>query len=171
MRWLYRLQQRLSITRSEAWALLTLLSLFLVGLFFQHVQSRPRALPGDPYAETDRLFAERAAALDSAAAPSGAGVGEAAGEAGAVSGEPDRQRTSAAARSEKLQPGDSTRIDINTASSAQLQRLPRIGPKMAARIIEHRTVRGPFQRVGDLERVRGIGEKTMEKLRPHLAVE
>lgn len=169
MRWLYRLQQRLSITRTEAWALLALLSLFLAGLFVQHMQHRPRALPGDPYAEDDRFFAERAAASDSAlSAASRAG----AASAGAPAAEPAATPAAGAApRLGKLQPGDAVRIDINTAPSAQLQRLPRVGPKMAARIIEHRTARGPFQRIDDLERVRGIGEKTMEQLRPHLTVE
>ncbi len=54
------------------------------------------------------------------------------------------------------------RISINSASARQLQDLPRIGPAMAERIIEAR----PFHSVDDLLRVRGIGPKTLEQLRP-----
>ncbi len=62
------------------------------------------------------------------------------------------------------------RININTASKAELETLPRIGPAMADRIIEERTLRGPFARVEDLNRVRGIGPKTIDRLRPHISV-
>lgn len=52
------------------------------------------------------------------------------------------------------------RISINTASARELEQLPRIGPKMAERIIAER----PFNSVNDLLRVKGIGEKTLEQL-------
>jgi competence ComEA-like helix-hairpin-helix protein len=58
-----------------------------------------------------------------------------------------------------------TRVDINSAESAQLQKLPGIGPKMSQRILEARAVR-PFRNVDDLRRVHGIGPKTLERLRP-----
>lgn len=65
-------------------------------------------------------------------------------------------------------------IDPNTATDAELAALPAIGPVMAGRIIEYRKASrntadgaGPvFERVEDLARVRGIGPKTVEKLRP-----
>lgn len=57
-------------------------------------------------------------------------------------------------------------ININTASSPRLQKLPRVGPATAKRIIENR----PFSAVGDLLEIRGIGPKTMERLRPHITV-
>jgi competence protein ComEA len=58
-------------------------------------------------------------------------------------------------------------IDVNRATAAELQRLPGIGPKLAARIILARD-RQPFRRVEDLRKVSGIGAKTLEKLRPHV---
>jgi competence protein ComEA len=61
------------------------------------------------------------------------------------------------------------RIDVNEASAEELQRLPRIGPKLAARIIETRRQR-PFRSVDDLRRVPGIGPRTLDGLRPQVTV-
>src|SRR5712671_1569249 len=62
-------------------------------------------------------------------------------------------------------------IDLNTASAAELDLLPGVGAAMAARIIEYRTQHGPFASVGQLDNVRGIGPRMMEKLRPLVKVE
>lgn len=59
-----------------------------------------------------------------------------------------------------------TRIRINTATAAELDLLPGIGPALAARIIESRRANGPFSGPGDLQRVRGIGPKTAENIAP-----
>jgi competence protein ComEA len=59
-----------------------------------------------------------------------------------------------------------TRIRINTATAAELDLLPGIGPALAARIIESRRVDGPFGGLEDLQRVRGIGPKTAENIAP-----
>lgn len=63
-------------------------------------------------------------------------------------------------------------IDINQATSAELQHLPRIGPAMAQRILgERQRLGGAFTSVNDLLLVRGIGEKTLEKLRDLVTVD
>ncbi|MCH8962717.1 MAG: helix-hairpin-helix domain-containing protein, partial [Bacteroidetes bacterium] len=62
-------------------------------------------------------------------------------------------------------------INLNTATASELQRLPRIGPKLAARILALREAHGPFRRVQDLVQVRGIGKKTLARLAPYLVVE
>ena len=64
---------------------------------------------------------------------------------------------------------DSPLINLNTATSEQLQTLPRIGPAMARRIIKYRETYGGFSSVDDLTNVKGIGEKTLEKIR-HLVI-
>jgi competence protein ComEA len=65
---------------------------------------------------------------------------------------------------------DSMPLDVNLASAAELERLPGVGPALAARIVEARTRDGPFGSVDDLRRVRGVGGVTLERLRPRLAV-
>ena len=57
-------------------------------------------------------------------------------------------------------------VAVNTATAAQLQTLPSIGPKTAARIISFREQNGPFARLEDLLEVKGIGPATLEKIRP-----
>lgn len=60
------------------------------------------------------------------------------------------------------------RIDVNAAKDYELCLLPGIGEKTAKAIIDYRDEHGPFERIEDLQRVRGIGPKTVERLRPHL---
>jgi len=60
-------------------------------------------------------------------------------------------------------------VNLNNASAEQLQMLPGIGPAVAQRIVEHREKVGAFKQTEDLMLVRGIGEKSFEKLRPYLA--
>jgi competence protein ComEA len=62
------------------------------------------------------------------------------------------------------------KVNINTASMEQLQLLPRIGPSVAQRILEHRKANGPFKAAEDLMLVRGVGEKSFETLKPYLTV-
>jgi competence ComEA-like helix-hairpin-helix protein len=61
-------------------------------------------------------------------------------------------------------------VDLNRATSEELQRLPGIGPGLAARIVDARRRRGSFGSVDELRRVRGIGDTTLARVRPLLAV-
>jgi|JI10StandDraft_1071094.scaffolds.fasta_scaffold63860_6 competence protein ComEA len=66
--------------------------------------------------------------------------------------------------------GEGKAVNVNTASVAELQLLPRIGPAVAARIVEQREKNGPFKALDDLLLVRGIGEATYDQLKPYLAL-
>ena len=59
-------------------------------------------------------------------------------------------------------------VDVNEADWAELAQLPRIGPTLAKRIVESREADGLFTDVEDLRRVRGIGPKTLDGMRPYL---
>lgn len=61
-------------------------------------------------------------------------------------------------------------VNLNTADAATLETLPRVGPAMAARIIEWREANGPFTAVDDLLGITGVGDKTFEGLRELVTV-
>ena len=61
-------------------------------------------------------------------------------------------------------------LNINTASAEELETLSGIGPQMAQRIIQYREEHGPFTSVDALTEVKGLGEKTLEKLKPFINV-
>lgn len=63
---------------------------------------------------------------------------------------------------------DSGLLNINRASAAQLEQLPGIGPAKARAIIEDRDRNGPFRKVEELTRVKGIGDKLLEKVKPSI---
>lgn len=139
MIWLYRLQQRLSITRQEGIAVLTLATLFLLGLVVRHVQQQQT-----PPLAVDSLVAQPVADTTSPNAP-----------------EPAASSPS---------PSPENPINVNTASREALEALPGIGPALSKRIDTYRSTQRPFQRVGELRRVRGIGTKTLSTLRPMVRV-
>lgn len=66
--------------------------------------------------------------------------------------------------------GASGVINLNTASAAELEELPSVGPAIAQRIIEHREKNGPFRSVDSLLEVSGIGPSTLEKIRDRASV-
>ena len=61
-------------------------------------------------------------------------------------------------------------VNINQASADELARLPRVGAKLAGRIVEHRSQHGAFKRPEDLMQVKGVGEKFFTTLKPYLTV-
>jgi len=76
----------------------------------------------------------------------------------------------APATKSKASPAPTAPININTATQAQLESLPGVGPKAAQRILDYRKQNGSFKKVEDLMNVKGFGEKTFLKLKPMLTV-
>jgi competence protein ComEA len=62
-------------------------------------------------------------------------------------------------------------VNINTAGAEQLQLLPRVGPALAARIIDFREAHGPFSSVDELVAVKGIGETSLDRLEPYVTTD
>jgi len=62
------------------------------------------------------------------------------------------------------------KININTASLDQLTTLPRVGPTIGARIISFREEHGGFEKVEELMNVKGIGQKTFERLKTMIEI-
>ena len=58
-------------------------------------------------------------------------------------------------------------VNINTATAAELDLLPGVGPVLALRILEYRRTHGPFRRVEDLDQVKGIGPAKLAKMKDH----
>ncbi len=152
----YRLRDRLALTRAELSALFVVATLFAGGLAVQ-------ALPA-PQAPLDAEVVRYQAAL--ATIPVPATTALAADTASLpVAAEPVR-RTARKQLATTARP-----VPLNTATAAQLETLPRVGPKLAQRILDYRAARGGFSRVEELRQVKGIGAKTLEGLRPLVTLE
>jgi competence protein ComEA len=62
------------------------------------------------------------------------------------------------------------KINLNTGTLDDLQKLTGVGPKIAQRILDFRKQNGPFKKIEDLMKVKGIGEKTFGKFKDMLTV-
>ena len=87
----------------------------------------------------------------------------------AAAAQPARAQTSSSTHA-AAKPAATGIVNLNTASAADLEGLPGIGAKTAARIIEYRQKNGPFKKVEELMNVRGVGEKNFLKLKPQITV-
>ncbi len=177
---IYRLQQRLSITSIEATAILVLCGALTVGFGVRQLQGQPTEPATDLFSEVDAQWAERdslASAEDADTAtpvrfatrivPADSVVIPTSGYADA----PPRRRTRRSRTRTRSSANNPVRMNLNTADVELLQRLPRIGPALAGRIIAYRRDRGPFTSINQVVNVRGIGEKTLEKMAPWIYVE
>ena len=83
----------------------------------------------------------------------------------------ERPRAQESVPTEERRAKPSLLLNINTATAEELETLPKIGPQMAQRIVDYREAHGKFAAVDALQNVKGIGKKTLEKLRPFIDVE
>ena len=80
---------------------------------------------------------------------------------------PPKTSTTSAKSTKQITNGQ---VDINNASEQELTQLKGVGPSIAKRIIQYRNTHGRFTKVDDLLGVRGIGEKTLEKMRTQILI-
>ena len=112
MRWVYRLQQRIAITRGECTVILVLAFLFGLGLAVRYIQSQAQPLPSTDYAEAALLF-EQASEAPLA-------------EAAAAAPPPPATETAPPVYTPKPAPPVAS-INLKTATVAELQQLPYLG--------------------------------------------
>lgn len=62
-------------------------------------------------------------------------------------------------------------VNINTADATQLSYLPRVGAKLAQRIVDYRKEHGPFHKTTDLMQVKGVGDRMFERLNSYITVD
>ena len=73
----------------------------------------------------------------------------------------------------QLQPNSSSQlgnVNLNLATSSQLDQLPGIGQVIAARILQHRDENGPFRQISDIQQVAGIGDVIYSKIKDQISV-
>jgi competence protein ComEA len=116
----------------------------------------------ESFQEIVRGLESRDSSVREAAAPPPAGADSGRVEAGAAASRPER--TPRVPREVPV-----GRMDPNHAGAAELTRLPGIGPALAGRIVAERDRHGPFASPEALLRVRGIGPKTLAKIRGFLS--
>lgn len=64
----------------------------------------------------------------------------------------------------------STLININTAGLEELEKITGVGPVIGQRIIDYRQTNGPFRTIQDIVKVKGIGDKTFDKMKDQITV-
>lgn len=122
--------------------------------------------PSSPLTSEDGVHGP---AEESVPSPAGEFITVATAEAPPATGG-GRRSVSGGASAKFKNPGDGT-VNLNTAGDAELQKLPGVGPAMAARIAEYRQQIGRFTDPKQLMDVKGIGEKKYAKMAPFLTVE
>jgi competence protein ComEA len=66
---------------------------------------------------------------------------------------------------------EAKQVNVNIATSRQLEKLPKIGPSLAKQIVDYRDAHGPFQSLQDLEKVPGLGPKTIKDTEEYVIFE
>lgn len=163
-RFINLLQTHLHVTRSEALFVSVLAGIVVTGSLGSRLIPLHASDALHEHTSVDHLLSvlDSLSAQDvtSTASPGYAPAGSSADSSAESSG----RRSAKTKSSAPLRP-----VAVNTATATELERLPGIGPAMAQRIIERRRARR-FTSAEDLLDVKGIGPKTLEKLRPFISV-
>jgi competence protein ComEA len=79
-------------------------------------------------------------------------------------------KAQAKVRAPKTKAPPAAKVNLNSAGADQLQTLPKVGPKVAQRIVEYRNAHKGFKTVDELRNVKGVGPKTLELIRPYVTL-
>jgi len=150
-------------TPTEGKVVLFLLVTFVIGgaikLYRYHDPSA--FLPSFDYSEVDKEFDLRVRLIDSIDAEQKRKLAD----SGAATS--SKRKTTRVKKADRLQ----SVVNINTATKAELMKLPGIGEALAERILVYREQNGAFKDVSELQKVKGIGEKKFEQIRPLVKAE
>ncbi|MCX6368038.1 MAG: helix-hairpin-helix domain-containing protein [Armatimonadetes bacterium] len=83
----------------------------------------------------------------------------------------DTKKSEKAPKAPKATKAEVGVVSLNKATAKELESLPGVGPAIAERIVAYRTEQGKFSEISELMEVKGIGEKKLAQLRPHLTLE
>ena len=146
MRLLRVFQERFGFTRTELVIIMLLTISLLIGTTIRHLRTTPAVRAILPSPSVDSQLVRGARAFHDAV----------------------RQPPGTAPDTTAVSTGNP--LDLNRAGESDLVRLPGIGPALARRILSFRSDHGRFARVEDLRKVRGIGPRTLERIRPLVRV-
>ena len=141
-------------TKTQMRAIWFVILVLCATVFYHYLKLWFFADPGYDFSELDRAFRQK---RDSLLAVTPAAV--------------DSDSLKNSENPEELTPHVNFPININRASKAELEELPRIGPKMAERILRYREENGDFRTPEELMKVKGIGRKTFQQLKELVRVE
>ena len=149
---------RVRFSRQEMTAVLAVFGLYAVGLTWKHVQSHSSQYDESYYTRLDSLIGSDSFVVIADTVPK----------------RRDSLAFDSAAADPRVDTGpsvDGGRLNINEATERQFTLLPGIGPSLASRIIAYRQEHGDFSSVDDLEEVKGIGPKKVDRFRNLIVVE
>lgn len=153
MNLLEKFNHAMGFTRTESRVVLFLVITFVLGIGIKYLRESPLLRPAFDYAASDSEFAARSESVVRSGTAASETHRAAMSDSGPGARAPERRI-----------------VDINHATKEELTQLPGIGPTIADRIILYRQDHGPFESVGQLTLVRGIGKKKLERLAPLCSV-
>ncbi len=126
----------------------------------------------EPVTDGEKVFVPKLGPAPKAAAFSDAGpappavTAHSAGPSGSGGKTSKGRSKSGSSHSSKISPDSGEQVGLNSASLEELERLPGVGPSMAAKILAYRQQSGGFAKIDDLTLVPGFGPKKLAKLTP-----